>query len=650
VQYQPDPPRRHDQPDALTAVAAFGRALLDLLHSEAAAVEFEQPLLAARAAGLPAELVAALDASRQVALSIRGELEQRRRREAELAALFETASDLAGLHDLDSVLRAIVRRARMLLGADIAYMTVPDPAAKDTYMRVTSGSVSAVFQQVRLGMGEGLGGLVAQRAAPYASARYLSDERFLHTDSIDRAVREEGLVAILGVPLLLGDSVIGVLFAADRRQRTFGPEEVSLLTSLAAHAAIAIDGANLLEETRTALAELHTASELVKEHSAAVERAAQAHHRFTELVLAGGGAEDVAQAVSAVLGTGVSILSEQDSPIAGSGDAPPLPDAATLTAVTEARAARRAVCADGCWAVPATAGSEHLGTLVLRAGPDLPEADRLILERAATVSALLLLMRRSVTEAEHRLRGDLLNDVLSAPHRDTGSLRDRALRLRVDLDKPHVIVVIHAAQALRPRLRPAAAHLAATRHGLAANFEGETVVLLPADDASVVAADVAGALKAAVGRQITVGAAGTGQGGGPEAIAAAYLKARQCVEALLALGRNGDAASPEELGFLGMLLADRKDVPGFIRSAIGPLIEYDAAKGTDLVQTVAAYFGSGGNLTKTKNCLHVHVNTVTQRLDRVTRLLGEDWQLGDRALEIRIAVHLHRIGAERWVA
>ena len=258
--------------------------------------DFEQAASAARAAGLPASLLTDLDAAKLAALRVRAELEQRRRREAELAALFETASDLAALHDLDSVLRAIVRRARLLLGTDLAYMTLNDPAAKDTYMRTTSGSVSAYFQQVRLGMGEGLGGLVAERAAPYATADYLADERFLHTGPIDRAVREEGLVAILGVPLLLGKSVIGVLFAADRRTRTFGPAEVSLLSSMAAHAAIAIDAANMLDETRAALAELNAANEIVKDHSAAVERASQAHHRFTELALAGGRAESVAQA------------------------------------------------------------------------------------------------------------------------------------------------------------------------------------------------------------------------------------------------------------------------------------------------------------------------------------------------------------------
>ena len=148
-------------------------------------------------------------------------------------------------------------------------------------------------------------------------------------------------------------------------------------------------------------------------------------------------------------------------------------------------------------------------TVVLRAGPDLPETDRLILERAATVTALLLLLRRSVAEAEQQVRGDLLTDLLSTPHRDPESLRDRALRLGADLDKPHVVVAVRAEPALQARLRPAAAHVAATRRGLAASFEGNTVLLLPGDDPPVVLREVAAALEAMAGRPVTVAADGT---------------------------------------------------------------------------------------------------------------------------------------------
>jgi sugar diacid utilization regulator len=206
---------------------------------------------------------------------------------------------------------------------------------------------------------------------------------------------------------------------------------------------------------------------------------------------------------------------------------------------------------------------------------------------------------------------------------------------------------------LRTRLRAAAAHLAATRHGLAASFEGNTVLLLPGEDPAKIVSDAACALQGAAGQPATAAADGTrthGPPSGPPAIASAYLQASRCMEAMLALGRSGCAATPDDLGFLGLLLSDRKDVPAFIRSTIGALIDYDTRKRTELLRTVEAYFCAGGNVTRTKDALHVHVNTVTQRLDRVSELLGQDWQFGQRALEIRIAVHLHRIGAERWIS
>src|SRR3954452_15339151 len=194
---------------------------LELLAREAAAVEFEGPLVAARGAGLLPAQLAELEQAKVVALRVRALLERRRRREEELSGLFDTASDLAGLRDVDAVLTAIVHRARTLLGADVAYMTLTDEARGDTYMRVTDGSISARFQALRLPMGAGLGGLVAQTGSPYHSADYFHNDPPDHQTHIATAVHDEGLVAILGVPTRLGGRVVGVLFAANRGARPF---------------------------------------------------------------------------------------------------------------------------------------------------------------------------------------------------------------------------------------------------------------------------------------------------------------------------------------------------------------------------------------------------------------------------------------------
>ena len=86
------------------------------------------------------------------------------------------------------MLAAIVRRARQLLGTDVAYMTLNDADRGDTYMRVTDGCVSARFQRLRLRMGAGLGGLVAaDRDARTPPPSYLDDPRFRHTERASTA-------------------------------------------------------------------------------------------------------------------------------------------------------------------------------------------------------------------------------------------------------------------------------------------------------------------------------------------------------------------------------------------------------------------------------------------------------------------------------
>lgn len=619
---------------------------LELLAREASPVEFEGPLVQARAEGAPPAVLEELEATKIAALRVRTIMRRHARRENELAALFDTAGDLAGLRDLDAVLEAITRRARRLLNADIAYLTLNDDERGDTYMRVTDGSVSAAFRQLRLPMGTGLVGLVAQTAMPYNSAHYLGDAQFEHRGFIDDAVAEEGLVAILGVPMRLGSRVIGVLTAANRSQRPFDQEEVALLGSLAAHAAIAIDNARLLEETRTALTELSAANEEVKARSAAVERAARAHDRMTAVVVRGGGVEDVGAVVTELLGGTLHVLDADGRRLATTGAAPePLGDdelGGVSASAHSARAQGRTVRRGDLWIASVSTGDEMLGTLVLRTADEVDDADQRILERAALVTALLLLFQRSATEAEGRVRGELLDDLLSGRRAGAEALTARARRVGVDLGAPHVVLCAkYDSREHRPRAAFWASSFAAVEHGLAASRAEEVVLLLPGDRPGDAARRVAKELGASLGGPATVGAAGPVSG--PGGVASAHREAQRCADALLALGRRGDGAGASELGFVGLLIGDDRDVTGFLGSALGAVLDYDERRGTALVQTLEAYFGTGGSLSRTAERLHIHVNTVSQRLDRIARLLGDDWQTPERALELQLALRLHRL-------
>ncbi|WP_084426575.1 helix-turn-helix domain-containing protein [Kibdelosporangium aridum] len=594
----------------MTCVRAY-RELLELLADGADGTELAK-LAATRAAGLPQDEAAEWKAATEAALSVRRTLLEHQRRETELSALVDTANDLARLRDPEAVLQQIVHRVRMLLGVDVSYLSMNDSTGGQTYMRVTEGSVSALFQQLSLGIGEGLGGLVAQTGLPYASPDYLADPRFKHTVAIDTAVRDEGLVSIVGVPLMLGRRVIGVLYAADRAARTYTPEEVAFLSSLADLAAISIDNAHLLAETRRA--------------NSSIRRAEEVHDQLTALVLRGADFHSVAAAVAQVLGGGIVLHDAAGVELAclGMSVAPP------AQAIARAQASGRAVAQGDIWVCAVLAGPELLGSLVLTGRASLTDEDRLLFERAAQVTALLLLLRRSVAQAEEQVRGELLTDLLTAPDRNPGALIARGRRLGVNLAAPHSVLIAHADGVSRGRLAAAATGQAAL-----VGVHAEQVVLLTPDGDPD---KVAHALTTAVGCPVTVGAAGPATG--PVELAAAHAEAGRCLRALRALGLDGTGASLSGLGFVGVLLGDRADVAGFAQRTLGPVLDYDARRGTELVRTLRTYFSCGSSLTATKDVLHVHVNTVVQRLDRIASLLGPDWNSPDRALEIQLALRV----------
>ncbi|KZB88354.1 PucR family transcriptional regulator [Amycolatopsis regifaucium] len=183
----------------------------------------------------------------------------------------------------------------------------------------------------------------------------------------------------------------------------------------------------------------------------------------------------------------------------------------------------------------------------------------------------------------------------------------------MDLTAPHAILIFHATGMSRRRLAAAA-----TPFAVLSGIHAEHVLLASTDAPGELAARIAATLGSSTGLPITVAAGGPACG--PPGLAAAYQEANRCLRALLRLGREGTGASMAELGFIGLVLADHADHACFIRETLGPVFDYDHRRGTELLRTLKAYFASGCSIPRTKDSIHVHVNTVGQRLDRIGKL------------------------------
>jgi sugar diacid utilization regulator len=628
-------------------------AVLELLAREASPDEFDTVVSAARQQGVEGTRMEALERAKRLCLMVHTQLDRHQQRGAALTALVDTARELATPHDLDTLLNVTTRRARLLLRADMAYISLPDEErGGEVCVRAADGHTSTLSVGLRLPATGGVGSVVLSDPAPFWTPDYLADQRFPHSERIDEVVSTEGLHAIMAVPLSCGTTTFGVLYVAERSVRHFKVDEISLLSSLASLAGVMIDKAQRLRRASAEANELHRRAAAAEAEMASLAEFCDTHHQLIDLVLRGGDLLALAEVAGRRLDGAVRLCTSDGRILAATGDMPDGDDA-MLQATMDAHAAREPVFLDaGMWAAPIFAGNEHLGTVLLYPNDVLTDRDKQLLRLVTQAAAVLVLLDSKAAIAEDSVRSELLDDLLANPPRPMQQLKKRARRLGVDLDSKHIVVLARTEGTMRGKGSVWASSYAHRMGGLNTIKNSCIALLLPGTDPGAAARAVSDKLSPLLGQPVTV--SGAGPVSDPGSVRHGFLEASRCLDAMTLIGATGRAASVSELGFVGVLLSDSPDVEGFIEAAIGPVLGYDRQRSTVLTQTLSTYFETGCSPTYSAEKLHVHPNTVARRLERVGELLGSGWQRPERSLEIQLALRLfrlrHLIGGSRHPA
>ncbi|WP_020495923.1 helix-turn-helix domain-containing protein [Sciscionella marina] len=624
--------------------------VVELLDAVAAESEDEAVRVFERlAAELPGEPVL-VDRLR----ALRSLLARLRRRGHELSALFSSARELAELRDTDALLHRLVERAHALMGTDVTYLSEFHEDSDELRVRTTLGTVASSFRELRVPPGMGVASQVVRTRCPQWTSVYHANHSVPHDQGIDAAVADEGLVALLGVPLVAGDRVLGVLFAADRSAHEFTPDEVALLSAFADHAAVVLQTTSLLEQARVAAQEVERANSVLVSNVTAMERASAVHEDLTAVVLTGGSASGVAETLGKALGRSVVILDRELGPVAqqpvgsevryadGHGALQP----AVRNAIEVSRMSARCVFVDGRQpgpeiAVAVVAGRTFLGAVLVGYGElELREVERRTIERAAQIASLVAVQQEAVAAAEDRVRGELVADVLRADQHRWAELLLRARARDVRLDELRSVVVLDvpadgrgaATEALR-RSAPG---------GLVGERDGLLVLLAPGSEPVAVARAAAKAVRA-VQRVPVLAVAGPLAGSAAE-LGRSFETACRCVRVVRTLNTAEgvvDARAYEP--YLAMFGAGGADLSGFIEATIGPVLGWDADRGTDLFTTLGAFVDAQASPSRTARVLHLHINTVNQRLERIGSLLGAAWREPESLFRISVAVRLHAL-------
>jgi sugar diacid utilization regulator len=617
-------------------------AVLELLSSNGPAEDYDA--LIARATQGDDAKMAVLERAKKLGLKISAELDRYRQREADFSALVDTARELTTSGDLDALLRVITRRARLLLGVDMSYISFPDDAEPvgSVYIRAADGQTSILSVGLRLPADSGLGTKVMTSLSPFWTPDYHQDNRIQHSKTIDNVVKAEGLHAIMAVPLSYGAKPFGALYVASRAVRHFTSDEVALMSSLGNLAGVAIERALLQERTDTILSELevhNTRTEIVVRSMRELSRT---HNLLIEAVLSGGDLHTVAETAQERLGGAVRLCSVNGTVLAAAGNVTEDDDTSIATDMVGAHGAHEPVLLDdGTWVASICAGSEDLGAVLVRPDRPLTEHDQDLIQLTAQAAAVQQLLENRTAAAEGQVRDDLLDDLLADPQRPPQQLAKRAHRQNVDLYQPHIVVIARSEGNALGRLAVWASAFSHHRNGLKTMHRGCAVLLLPGTDAAATARTAFDNLSGLLRDPVTVSASSPVRD--PASIFHGYREALRCLEAMTALGVSGRCTTARELGFLGILLADNHDVDGFVHAAIGPLLDYDRLRSTELTRTLEVYFEAGNSPTYAAKKLHVHPNTVARRLERISELLGPQWQEPAQTLEVQLALRLGRV-------
>ena len=161
---------------------------------------------------------------------------------------YQIGQKLASSLDLQQVLREIIELTTVVLNAEAATLFLLDEERHELVFAIPTGEKGALLQEFRIPADQGVAGWVVATGQPALINDVRSDPRFLH--EVDN---ETGFVTrnLLCVPLQYQGRIIGALETLNKHSpRGFTNEDLQWLTTLATHAAVAVENARLYESLR----------------------------------------------------------------------------------------------------------------------------------------------------------------------------------------------------------------------------------------------------------------------------------------------------------------------------------------------------------------------------------------------------------------
>ncbi|MBO2464306.1 PucR family transcriptional regulator [Actinomadura violacea] len=412
---------------------------------------------------------------------------------------------------------------------------------------------------------------------------------------------------------------------------------------------------------------------IVQEQFAELRASEQLHEIFTQLSVEGASTDEVVRQVAAIGGHPVVLENLSHRVLAADADGR---DPAELLSAWETRS--RAVrlrtrtgydAASGWLVTTVGARGEDWGRLIIVLGSPPSPRETVLVERAATTLALGRLLDRHAESVERQAHGTIIARILAHAYSDPQEAAARARALGVPLSGRRLLGAVlrhrgpaHTARGAAPPVGELSA-LAETAAAACRDARLAALVGVLDEGGPQARVGVLASLPARADAETALTEVATRirkQSGGDTVMAAgsvvetirdvrrSFLEAEQVADvAARGAGSRLFYRLPDlRLRGLLHLLRDDARVQTFVERELGPLLEYDAQRGSDLTRILELYLESGRNKAVAAQQAHLSRPAFYERLRRIERVLDAD--LDDVESCVSLHVALLALSSVRW--
>lgn len=431
---------------------------------------------------------------------------------------------------------------------------------------------------------------------------------------------------------------------------------------------------------------------IVGEHVALLRRSQEIHQRLLEVVIDGGSWKSIADTAASLIGRPVvledsfhemltqSEHSEADQKLVVEFEElrKSLAGGKEKTARTTERYSRTPLRKKEAFpariTVPIIVSRDILGYVSsFEEDTELNELDLVALESAATVAAVEMGRELTRMEAETRLRGDFVDDLLGDEFDGGPSMLQRASFLGGDLSRGCMCLIADIdafgdyvrdkaltepeVQQIKNRYFSSVKQeiLSHHEHALLTPKSDNIIAFLPPlkdSDKQLMPIVRATALRIRQSCREKLPGITVSIGIGrfhvdPLETRRAYREAQSALQVSQRLGEAGAIATFDDMGvyklLLGALEEDPEEVRNFYEETIARIEDYDRKHNTDLVGTLETYLNNNLSVAATAEALFTHRHTIRYRLGRINDLTGLDVHRSDDQEKLSFGLKVMRL-------